>query len=617
MVEIIMSYSAKDVKVFKNLEAVRNRPTTYIGPVDSSGKYTILKEALDNALDEAQAGRNDSVHLVYDGKYYWIADNGGGIPVEKHPTEKISTLEVVVGQINAGAKFNSDAYTNARGTHGIGVSATNAMSELFQVWTFRNKKWYSIQFKQGKKTLDVNQCSAPKIPELGVWKKGTVVKFCPDETLFDQGSTMDWKAVVAWAELSSILNEGFRVVLVKGGKRKEFYSNDGVASHLDKLVADNSATRLGAKSFILKDAVVDVAVAFTDYDGTVIKAYTNGLLNIDGGKHVDSFFNALVKVLSKYKLDSHKFTATDLREGVVGLVNMKMSTPQFNNQPKDKLVDSRVPGLLDALFLKALTDFFDSNKTLAKAICQRADKLKELRDSFKENKKALAATSKAVKSSNLPIKLLKSEAPPELRELFICEGDSAVGSGKLARDSRYQELLPIRGKITNVLKKSEAASLQSATIVEILQALHLDPSIESPADKLRVGKIIILTDADSDGCHIAVLLQTLFAVFSIDLFKKGKVYIARCPEYMALYKGKYFYGDSVEDVRKQVKGVNLDILHMKGLGEMAPAALAEVAFNPATRRLTKVKAVSKSDFKEFCALMAEDVSYRKKLLGLE
>ncbi len=610
-----MTYSAKDIKVFKNLEAVRNRPTTYIGPVDSAGKYTILKETLDNALDEYQAKRNDSVSLVYDGKYFWIADNGGGIPVEKHPTEKVSTLEVAVGYINAGAKFSDDVYKNARGTHGIGVASTNAMSEHFQVWTQRNKIWYTIEYEQGKKLYDVEKSKAPKIPELGTWKKGTVIKFCPDETLFDSGSSMDWKAVISWAELSSILNPGFHVTVINKGKVKEFYSKEGISKYLENLYTKNEASKIGA-SFIMKDETVDVALVFTDYDGTLLQAYTNGLRNIEGGKHVDSLFKAIEKVLNKYKTDSHKFTSVDLREGVVGLVNMKMSTPQFSNQPKDKLVDSRVSSLVDSLFVEKLTEFFENNKTMAKTLCQRADKMKDLRDSFKEHKKALEVTSKAVKSNNLPSKLLKSDAPVELREIFIVEGDSALGSAKMARDARFQEILPLRGKITNVMKKSEAASLVSATITDIMVSLHLDPSLENAENKLRVGKIIIMTDADSDGLHIATLLNTLFAVFSIKLFKQGRVFIAQVPEYMAVHKGKRFYGDSIKAVRKQVGVDNINIQHLKGLGEMDYEALAETAFNPLTRKLIKINPVNKAEFNEFCQLMAQDVSYRKKLLGL-
>jgi len=438
------TYSEKDIKSLHGLDAVRAKPQMYIGPTDSHGLFTILREVADNTVDEFLAGRNKVCQLFYDGESFWCLDGGEGIPVgdisfKAHGRMvKMSALTACVSQLHTGGKLtNSGAYETSVGTHGIGAKATNALSEDFQVWTFRAKKWYTCAFKKGElvkqgadKTSGVINKRPPPIMKGFTPSSGTLIKYTPDMTLFDKGSKFHPDDIFQWAELTTYINPGFKVVYtdLKNNKIKEWYSKDGISEYLKKNIAKLKCTALG-KHFILNSKVVDVAIAFSDADGINLKGYTNGLLNADGGVHIDSLYAAISKAITPYKKKKHKFTPSDLREGLVGIVNAKIASPKFNSQTKEKLVDDRIKEPATTILVKELTTFFKNNKAMAMRICDRASELKGLKDEFTLSKNAARTLTTARKSKLLlPGKLLSaSGCKPSDRELYIVEGDSAAG----------------------------------------------------------------------------------------------------------------------------------------------------------------------------------------------
>lgn len=616
-----LSYTENDIEYHEGLMGVRKKPTPYIGPPDSDGIGVICREPLDNVVDEAGAGRATKAHFIDDGEYFWVQDDGLGIPVKPHPKWKISTLELVVSRLHAGGKMSeSSAYKSSIGTHGIGIKATNALSAYFQIWTFRDGKWWTTVYQKGVLTKKVASCQAPILPTikgLAFQKptKGTIIKFKPDPTIFAKGSKLQYEHLFSWSLLAAYFNPGLQITVSRfDGKQKHYYSKSGISEYLTKKIdAMPGVTRVG-KMFLLSSESADLAVQFTDCDGSNLEAYTNGLRNRDGGHHVSAFLRALNKAIAPYKKSNHKFTQDDLYEGLVGVVNVKLASPQFNNQPKDKLIDSRVPDLCDDQFEKALVQFFAQNKALAAKLCQRATELKKLKDEFRSSKKALKELSGRNKGK-LPVKLARADCPVGQRELFIVEGDSAGGTAKRARLPN-QEVLPIRGKILNTMKARPSQAFSSEGIMDILRAIGYDPAARDPFADIRVGKVCLLSDPDPDGSHINLLEATMFVKILEPLIHKGVLHVVVAPEYTATVNGQRIYGDTLDDIRKQAKGdTPKDTLHIKGWGEVKEPLLRELAFNPATRRLIRLTH-DKSNAPEFSLLMSDNPAYRASLLGV-
>ena len=430
-------YNEDSIEHYSGLDGVRNKCSVYIGPPDGNGIWTIWRECADNAVDEFLASRNNLVHLIEDTDgSYWCLDSGQGIPVgtkivmEGRHKEKMSSLTLVVSKLHAGGKMKAGgAYETSRGTHGIGIKATSALSTEFQIWTFRDKSWHTTTFSKGKEKTGVTKCVAPKMPHgLPKLKNGTIVRFVPDTTIFGK-SKLNIAWVKQWCEITSYLNGGLKVKLTtKDGKTQEWFTKRGAADYLDKQVEDLKCVPLG-KNFSITTKEIDIAIAFTDAEGINVNAYTNGLHNVDGGVHVSAFYDALTKAIAKYKGARAKFTPSDLREGLVGVINFKIASPQFSSQTKEKLIDTRVAEPCFEIAFKELTAFFNQNKALAKRICQRADELKSLKDEFSQNKKVLKELSSAKKKNDLPDKFsaASKDCPANRREAYTVEGDSAGG----------------------------------------------------------------------------------------------------------------------------------------------------------------------------------------------
>lgn len=616
-------YSEKDIERYAGLAGIRKRPTRFIGSNDSNGLFTCVREPLDNCCDLALAGINDTAHLVIDGESYWVLDNGPGIPVgkkefadERGRVESLSVLFVVTGLTNAGKNFNSD--TISRGAHGEGLKCTNAMSKNFKVWTFRDGKWWTIEYRDAKLFKDVGVGSAPKLPHGLKASKGTVIQFTPDLSLFARGTRLSMTDVRSWCELTSVLIPGFTVKFTNAkGVTRVMRSKDGVKEYLTKRVTELKCNLLRDRIFHISDKVVDVALGFSDTDKASIDCYTNGLRNNDGGEHLRAVYAALEKSLLPYR-GKNKYTPTALRDGLLGLVNAKLSTPKFNNQTKDKLLDERGYDLVLPAVLKAFEEFWRKNKSLAAEICQRAAKLHQATYDFQQNKKLMQALKPSKNTKMLlPGKLTASpKCPPHKRELFLVEGDSAGGTAKFARYREYQEIYYLRGKFINAMRASDNAVLSSEEVKGVLQAIGFDPSQKDPINKLRVGRIIWLSDPDDDGYHINTLGLTLLYKYLPRLFELGKVFMVAASEYVATVNGRTIYGNSVEALAKQNGGKTpKDTMHLKGWGEASVEQLRQLAMDPATRRLYRVDPPVDGG-KVVTLIMSDDPVYRKKMLGV-
>jgi len=618
------SYNEKNIKVYSGLTGIRQKPGMYIGPTNSQGIWVLLKEALDNAVDEFNAGRNKFVRILIDGSTIYILDGGQGIPVgnikDPETGKSDSALKFIVASHHAGGKFNDEAYAHSIGTHGIGIKAVNALSDYFQVWTRRNGKWYTTEYSKGQCVQEVATTTRPKLPHgQSITGVSTIVAFRPDLTLFGKGSKLPMKTVLEWAELTSHINGGIRIHLNDGAKSKDWYYPDGIKEYL-KLKLTKLKAKGAGKPCIVHAENLDLAIQFTDYDGAeAVEAYTNSSRNVDGGVHVQTLWTTLTRALKPYA-GRNNYNPIDLRDGVVGLINYKINSPQFSSQTKEKLVDDRVKKPCEETLQKAFDDFFGKNKSLARDICKRASSLRSMREEIIASKKAVMALKPNQSKSVLPGKLADaSRCKPNEREVFVVEGDSAGGSAKRARYNTYQSVLPLKGKILNVMKTLKQDRIfSSEEVLGVLQSIGYNPSNKNPLDNLRIGKLILLSDPDPDGHHINVLLLTLLARFLPGIFDKGLVYLVAAPKYVLKHKSDNYFANSIEEMHKVApKGAKIEnTQYIKGWGEVSAEALRQVAFNSDTRQLIKVTGLTRAAHQEFALLMSDNVDYRKKLLGI-
>ncbi len=619
-------YSEKDISFFKTeLEKLRAKPQMYIGPTDDAGIFTILREAMDNAVDEARAGRNKLVACTVgaDGAF-WVQDEGIGIPVKMHPEAKISTLTHVLTALQSSGKMKGDAYKAAIGTHGVGIKATNALSKEFDVWTYRKDAggWWHTRFERGVEKSKPKKSAPPVIPIPGSKsnvrpKFGTVIRFVPDEKIFLKAKLQPAQ-LKTWCEMTAYMNAGLKVRLTNPkGSTAEFYSKTGIAEYLEKRLTTLKATAINKKPFFHHSDTLELALSFADVEGSEMQFFTNTIRNIDEGFHAESFYKALVKSLEPFK-GKLEYTPTDLKEGLVGILNYKIDAPQFSSQTKEKLVDVRMKEPCFQECLKALTGYWNSNKTLAKEIVTRAAELRKKTAEFLKDKKLIKNVKSA--SRGLSTKLAdvsNSKVPFIERELYLVEGDSAGGTAKLARNRDFQATFSLKGKPLNVMETTKDKVNANAEVAGIFAGIGLDLSAQNPISKIRFGKIIFLADPDVDGRHINTLLMALFWKYLPDLFKEGRVFMVASPEYLARHKGKVYFGTNKESIYKQCGSDKVDIRHIKGWGEISAEDMQPIAFKKGKRRLWQVMPPrDKKGTLQFTALMGKDSTYRKKLLGI-
>ena len=624
-------YDSSSIDTLKFPDIIRKNVAMYLGSSDEHGRWLIARELLDNGLDEALAGRNTAVALLEmkDGSY-WVLDNGAGVPQGtkvttvningKHVKSKMPTMQAIFSELHTSGKYRSEAYKVSVGSHGVGAKGTNATSDFFEVYTCFEHKWYSIKFERGILTQPVKQLAkAPKGPTGKALKKGTAIHFKPDATIFSGKSNIDLKFAHQWAEITSYLTPGFTVLIVdRKGKQTKYYSKEGPSEYVTKILQQLKA-EAEQQRFTFKNELCDIVVAFSNAEGLNIRGYTNGLFNGQGGKHVDSVCNAILTALKPFAKKKQTLSAYDVKEGLVGIVNMKLHKAEFSSQDKARLTDLRAGKEFEELLVDQFTKFFKSNKALAMRLCEKASKLGALRTQFKASKKVVQALNQ-VKRKGMPSKYAPYDARTKVqeRELLIVEGESASG-GLREKRKPYQALAPLKGKISNAAKNGQKV-LESEEVIMILGALGFDPKLDDPMRKLQVQKIICLADPDPDGCHINSLLLTLFYKYLPQLFNEGRIFVADVPELYAQYKDNLVMGDTLSEVQAKLQELKAPkttpIHHIKGWGEIDASLMDVLAVNPETRKLIQIKPIEHRDTVEFVACMNDDVAFRRKMLNL-
>jgi len=489
-------YDESSIEVLEGLECVRKKPAMYIGDLtNGNGIFHILKEVLDNALDEAMNGYSDIVGCRITNDYIEVYDTGRGIPVGKLKDSNKSALEVIMTKLHAGGKIsqNSNAYKQSVGTHGVGVSCTNALSEWFKVFTFRDKKWYSQSYSKGVPTSEVI-----KEQPGDSYKKGTVIRFKPDKTILK--GELNVKIVEDWMETSSFLNSGIIFRFDTSDGYTVDYKSNGLVDYINKItnsIQDGSFEAI-REPFVIKTDNVDLILQWFETDKSDFKSWCNSSLTIEGGTHLNAVYQMITREFSEYA-KKKDFKPEDLRAGLFGALNIKIPSPQFDSQTKEKLISPEATNIINNQVTESFKKYL-KNKSFVKRILSRAAELRTIYNKFNQEKKALSKLKTRGKLNLPPAAKFAISNTKEAseRELYIVEGLSAGGTAKSARNPAFQEILMLKGKILNTERKNMSTAFESDDVLNILKAVGFDP--DSKEHCLRVGKIIILTDADVDGC---------------------------------------------------------------------------------------------------------------------
>ena len=639
--EVEHLYSAENIQVLEGLEAIRKRPAMYIGDVGERGLHHLVYEVVDNSIDEALAGHCDYIKvIIHKDNSITVIDNGRGIPTDFHEKEQKSALEVVLTVLHAGGKFNKESYKVSGGLHGVGVSCVNALSSSFKAQVYREGKYFIQELERGTPLYPVK--------ELGTTdKRGTEIWFKPDDTIF---VTTEYKYSILATRLKELafLNKGIRLDIVdeRGVDEKgnfvsdSFYSEEGLKDFIKYLdggrekIIDTPIYMEGEKDNVPVELVMQYNTSFTEN----IHTYVNNINTVEGGTHLAGFRRALTRTLKKYaddsgmleKLEKSKIeiSGDDFREGLTAIISVKVQEPQFEGQTKTKLGNTEVMGIVDQMVGEMLRNFLEENPRDAKEIVNKVVLAATARHAARKARE-LVQRKNIFTSSGLPGKLSDcSSKNSEECELYIVEGDSAGGTAKQGRDSRYQAILPLRGKILNVEKAMQHRIFDSEEIRNIYTALGVTIGTEEDSkalnlEKLRYGKVIIMTDADVDGSHIATLILTFFFRYMKELIELGHVYIATPPLYL-IKKGKqeiYVWNEQERDeaINELTEGgkseTGLHIQRYKGLGEMYAEQLWSTTMDPARRTLRQITIdnVTEAD-RVFSMLMGDEVPPRREFI---
>ena len=621
------SYDSKDIKILEGLEAVRKRPAMYIGSTGPNGLHHLIWEVVDNSVDEAMAGRCSkiTVSLEKNGSVT-VEDDGSGIPVKPHPKTKISALTTVLTTLHAGGKFESGAYTVSGGLHGVGISVVNALSTLVKVQVQRDGHFWNQEFDLGKPKSKIKRGKVSK-------KTGTKVNFLADPEIFDETQTYDYEIVAERLRQTAFLNKGLKIILtdirVKPPTKEEYHYKGGLVDFVEYLNEGFETLHGKIISFSdqTKDSEIEVALQWKNEDDVTVKSFANNIHTLEGGTHEEGLRTAVTKAINDFakKRNLHSdisLTGDDIREGMTGVVSVRVKEPQFEGQTKTKLGNTEMKSRVQVLINEEFPKWLSKNTKDGRAIVERCALAAKARMSAKKARE-LTKRKSILETSGLPGKLADcSSTDPTESELFIVEGDSAAGPAKQARDSRVQAILPIRGKIINVQKVTENRALQNEEISALIKAIGTGIKTQFNGDESRYDKIIFLTDADVDGAHIRTLLLTFFFKFMPGLITGGKVWISEPPLYRLKASSGITYlkdDEALTKFKKENKNKKFDISRFKGLGEMNAGELWETAMNPETRTLIKVtladaKGAMAKASDMFEILMGNDVSKRKQFI---
>ena len=622
-------YQADAIQVLKGLEAVRRRPAMYIGSVSGRGLHHLVYEVVDNSVDEALAGFSTKIDVtIHENNAITVTDNGRGIPVDIHKTEKKPGVEVALTVLHAGGKFDKSTYKVSGGLHGVGVSVVNALSKKLEVWIDRDGKRYHMSFEKGetKKKLEV----------IGKAKgTGTTVWFLPDDSIFTE-TRFDFATIATRLRELAFLNKGLQITLVderKGSAKTETYLyKGGLVEFVKWLLGSRKALHQKIIAFEAKREGVEVegAVQYDEGYNENTFSFVNNINTHEGGTHLTGFKSALTRTINEWAkndglLKKEEFTLSgdDVREGLTAVLHVKVKDPQFEGQTKTKLGNSEVEGIVKSVVNDALGDFFDKNPSVARTIIAKAISAARAREAARKARE-LVRRKNALDGGMLPGKLADcSLTDPSLCEVYLVEGDSAGGSAKQGRDRSFQAILPLRGKILNVQKARIDKILSNEEIRTIITAIGTGVGDDFKLDEARYHKIIIMTDADVDGAHIRTLLLTFFYKEMKQLIDAGYIYIAQPPLYRVA-RGKeefYAYDDKQREeyVKRLSNGtegrVNVQIQRYKGLGEMNPDQLRDTTMDPPKRTLLKVTMEDALEASQlFETLMGDEVEPRRRFI---
>jgi DNA gyrase subunit B len=613
-------YDASKIQILKGLEAVRRRPAMYIGDVTIRGLHHLIFEVVDNGIDEALAGHCDQITVTVDGHTVEVQDNGQGIPVDTHPTEKKSALEVVMTILHAGAKFDDKVYSISGGLHGVGVSAVNALCESLKVEVYRNGKIYFQGYKRGKPQTKVKVIGKTK-------RTGTKIAFKPDATIFKK---IEFNKAIISQRLRELafLNKGLKIDFEdKNSKLKERYFSKGGVVDLVKYL-DSGRTRLHKPIyFAQRQNGIDIEVSMEYNDSYLenIFTYANTINTHEGGSHLVGFKKALTRTLNEYARKHNllkedvSFSGEDTREGLTAVVSIKIKNPQFEGQTKTRLGNPEAKGAVETLVNEKLYAFLEENPRHTNIIINKVRAAAKSRIAAKKARE-LTRRKSLLDSETLPGKLADcSSTNPDECEIFVVEGDSAGGSAKQGRDRRYQAILPLRGKILNVEKRGLNKILSNTEIRTLISAIGCGIGEDDfDVTKVRYKKIVIMTDADVDGAHIRTLLLTFLFRFMKDLIEAGIIYIAQPPLYRVKYDKQELYLFSDDELQKFLKGKKekkRDIQRYKGLGEMNPDQLWKTTMDPERRILKRVTMEDAAEADRlFSILMGGEVEPRRQFI---
>lgn len=632
-------YDESSIKRLKGLEGVRMRPTQYLGQRGDFMLFQAIKELWDNALDEFLAKRNKHIFVYADNKTqtYIVADRAQGIPVGLVPSDpknlkskKVSTLTLIFTEIHTGGKFDDKAYKTSKGTHGIGASATNAVSLSFEVWTRRENKWYYQKFSKGEPVADLATVRAIPADVKKCLnydpKQGTIIRCVPDQSIVsaDGGKTkarLSLSFTSSWLKDVAMLNPGIEITFSAQNKIKTYHNKDGLKYLIGKKLEAAEAEADG-RLLEYNSESCRVALQWSSYaEADRMETYVCSGKTTENGEHEVGFRNALFKAVSEYKKKTDKFAPLDLYYGLIGIFDYHMSGAEYSGQTKNKLV-SNVAGEIEKELLPQFKAFFVKNKTLARSIIRRAVEIKKSKEAFKTAVKNAQEAKQRTKASLPPGLVAAPKATAATRELYLVEGDSAAGTAKRARDLRFQEVMKLDGKPPNSIRARPHQLIGNKKIQNILAAIGYNFDAQKkdvdPYKNLRIKSLLLLPDADADGDHICVLILTLIYKLLPRLFDEGRVFIVDAPLYSAYYKGKRYFGDNHAHVLKQLpRGAPKNIImRAKGWGEIGHETLAHVAFDVTSRRLIQIPKMTAKEAKRFEHLMGDDASVRKELLGL-
>lgn len=611
-------YDASHIQVLEGLEAVRRRPSMYIGSTDTLGLHHLVYEVVDNSVDEALGGYCTEINVAIrkDGSVS-VRDNGRGIPVDVHPQYNRSALEMVMTMLHAGGKFDHESYSVSGGLHGVGVSVVNALSEWLEVAVRRNGKVYWQRYEHGDVASDVEVRGTSS-------DTGTTVTFKPDSTIFED-TDFNFDVLSARLRELAFLNSGLRITLrdERTDKENAFQYAGGIVSFVEYLNKNKEVLHPPISFSRDKDGThVELAMQYNNSYNENIFSYANNINTREGGTHLMGFRAALTKTVNEYAKNSKllkngdKLSGEDLREGLVAVVSVRLADPQFEGQTKTRLGNSSIRGAVESMVTEGLGEYFEENPGAAAAIIVKASEALKAREAARKAKE-LTRRKNALSAGGLPGKLADcSDNDPSKCEIYIVEGESAGGSAKQGRNRHFQAILPLRGKILNVERARLDKILKNSEIRNMIVAMGTGIGDDFDIGKARYHKVVIMTDADVDGSHIRTLLLTFFYRYMRPLIDAGYIYIAQPPLYQVKKGKQVSYAYSDDELNRVVKSIAKPVIQRyKGLGEMNPEQLWETTMNPENRTMLKVTledAVEADSI--FTILMGDQVEPRREFI---